>query len=426
MKIQTLLLLLCPAALLARHSFGEQQFSLIDGYRPWIEKYASSYDPNVDNDAWKTMKEIANENGFAHEEYKVTTSDGYILTLYRIPGFLNETKPYAKKPVVLLQHGLEADSMQWVINSPDKASAFNLVSEGFDVWLGNNRGCQYSVAHTTLDPVKNKTLFWDFDFEDMGTKDVPAEIDFILESTGQEKLSYVGHSEGTTQMFIGLSMLPEYYAEKMNLFVALAPVASLNHTMSTALKIMAANVDQVEHYLIDTLGMYNVFPPNYYTQWETAELCSTMASFCSEFLTLIADLDPSVDNLNRTMTYLTHFPSGAGYRNLVHYAQLINSDKFLRYDFGTAINQQKYGQSTPPEYPLEKINVPVGMFVGLEDELGDPEDCRWLHNKISKTVTYYKEYPFLGHMTFAIGKDMSFFQVDAINLIKQYATNSFE
>lgn len=259
----------------------------------------------------------------------------------------------------------------------------------------------------------------------MGTKDVPAEIDFILAITGQEKLTYVGHSEGTTQMFIGLSMMPEYYAERMNLFVALAPVASLNHTMSSLFKIMAAHLPEVEYELINVLGMYNMFAPNWYTQWETAEFCSNFGSICSSFLTLIADLDTSVDNMNRTMSYLTHFPSGAGYRNLVHYAQLINSDKFLRFDFGAEKNQQKYGQPTPPEYPLEKINVPVGMFVGLEDELGDPEDCRWLHSKISKTVTFYKEYPFLGHMTFAIGLDMSFFQVDAMNLIKQFATNKF-
>ena len=54
-----------------------------------------------DNDAFKSMKEICNENGFALEEYSVTTSDGYILTLYRIPGNLSETLP-TKKPVVLL------------------------------------------------------------------------------------------------------------------------------------------------------------------------------------------------------------------------------------------------------------------------------------------------------------------------------------
>ena len=64
--------------------------------------------------------------------------------------------------------------------------------------MGNNRGCQFSVKHVSLDPIKDKAAFWDFDFEDMGLKDVPAEIDFILNATGKEKLTYVGHSEGTT------------------------------------------------------------------------------------------------------------------------------------------------------------------------------------------------------------------------------------
>ena len=54
------------------------------------------------------------------------------------------------------------------------------------------------MKHVSLDPIKDKAAFWDFDFEDMGLKDVPAEIDFILNATGKEKLTYVGHSEGTT------------------------------------------------------------------------------------------------------------------------------------------------------------------------------------------------------------------------------------
>lgn len=57
----------------------------------------------------------------------------------------------------------------------------------------------------------------------MGTIDVPAFIDFILAKTGNENLSYVGHSEGTTQMFMGLSLMPEYFKQKVNLFAAMAP-----------------------------------------------------------------------------------------------------------------------------------------------------------------------------------------------------------
>ena len=60
----------------------------------------------------------------------------------------------------------------------------------------------------------------------MAEQDLPTFIDFVLEETGYEKLSYVGHSEGTTQMFLGASLNPDYFNQKVNLFVALAPVAN--------------------------------------------------------------------------------------------------------------------------------------------------------------------------------------------------------
>lgn len=66
--------------------------------------------------------------------------------------------------------------------------------------MGNNRGCAYSLGHKTLDPNNkdDEPIYWNFSFEEMGIYDLPAEIDFILEKTGQEKLSYIGHSQGTT------------------------------------------------------------------------------------------------------------------------------------------------------------------------------------------------------------------------------------
>jgi len=46
-----------------------------------------------------------------------------------------------------------------------------LAREGFDVWMGNNRGCRYSLEHKTLDPndPEDKPIYWDFSFEEMGT-----------------------------------------------------------------------------------------------------------------------------------------------------------------------------------------------------------------------------------------------------------------
>ena len=42
------------------------------------------------NDEFKTMTEVCLENDFASENYTVTTDDGYILDLYRIPGMVSE------------------------------------------------------------------------------------------------------------------------------------------------------------------------------------------------------------------------------------------------------------------------------------------------------------------------------------------------
>ena len=60
----------------------------------------------------------------------------------------------------------------------------------------------------------------------MGLIDTPMFIDFILDKTGLEQISYIGHSEGTTQMFLGASLNPAYFEEKINLYIALAPVAT--------------------------------------------------------------------------------------------------------------------------------------------------------------------------------------------------------
>ena len=85
---------------------------------------------------------------------------------------------------------------QWVSNDADKAQAFILSDAGYDVWMGNNRGSAYSRGHVTYD--RDDFEFWQFYQEEMGTIDVPTFIDFITEKTGNAKVSYVGHSEGTT------------------------------------------------------------------------------------------------------------------------------------------------------------------------------------------------------------------------------------
>lgn len=132
-------------------------------------------------DEFRSLIDIVNDNGFICQSFQVVTDDGYILSLYRIPG-RHTLNTEETKPPVLLQHGLEADMMQWVGNFADVAPALVLARAGWDVWLGNNRGTRFSQKHVSMNP-KSKE-YWMFDWEDMGTKDLPAIIDFIIQMTG--------------------------------------------------------------------------------------------------------------------------------------------------------------------------------------------------------------------------------------------------
>merc|ERR1719352_234624 len=103
----------------------------------------------------------------------------------------------ANGKVVLLQHGNLDSSYTFVLNGPGKSLGFILADAGYDVWFGNNRGNTYSRNHTTLKVSDAK--FWSFTFAEMARFDVPAEIDYALAVSGAKTLSYLGHSQGTTQ-----------------------------------------------------------------------------------------------------------------------------------------------------------------------------------------------------------------------------------
>ena len=78
-----------------------------------------------------------------------------------------------RKPVVFFQHGMSDSADGWIVHKPEKNPAFRMVREGYDVWLGNQRGTKHSMGHTKLDYKKDKD-YWEFTFIEMGDYDAPA------------------------------------------------------------------------------------------------------------------------------------------------------------------------------------------------------------------------------------------------------------
>lgn len=77
--------------------------------------------------------------------------------------------------------------MSWTVATSDMFSdrhnfAPHSAHSRYDVWLGNVRGNTYGKRHVKLTPSDSK--FWEFTFDEMLSRDVPAMIDYVLEKTG--------------------------------------------------------------------------------------------------------------------------------------------------------------------------------------------------------------------------------------------------
>lgn len=106
--------------------------------------------------------------------------------------------------------------------------------------MGNNRGNRYSLNHTTYDPFgshKDRRHYWSFSWHEIGTIDVPTMIDYVLATTEQTQLQYIGHSQGTTAAFVMTSERPEYN-DKIQMMHALAPIAYLSHVISPPIRVI--------------------------------------------------------------------------------------------------------------------------------------------------------------------------------------------
>ncbi|KAJ8031873.1 Gastric triacylglycerol lipase [Holothuria leucospilota] len=353
---------------------------------------------NIDPEVNMNASELIRSKGYPCLEYSVVTDDGFILGVQRIPYGRNESK-YTPRPVVFLQHGLLCSSTNWITNLVNESFAFILADTGYDVWLGNVRGNTYSQKHIHYSPKED--AFWDWSWDEMAEYDLPAMINYALKVTQRSQLYYVGHSQGTMIGFAGFSQNKEL-AEKVKTFFALAPVSTVGD-MTSPLRYLSYFLPEIE-YLFELFGVKEFLPSDELTKWLATDICSPSSEiFCSSVLFVICGFDVKALNKTRLPVYLAHTPSGTSVQNMVHFAQMVQSDLFQMYDYGSAEkNKEHYNVTVPPLYYPENMTTPTVVYSGGMDWLADPKDVEKLLPRIPKLLkhTMIPEYD---HLDFVWG-----------------------
>ncbi|KAA3474713.1 triacylglycerol lipase 2-like [Gossypium australe] len=347
---------------------------------------------SISDDDDTICKSLVQTQGYACEEHKVTTKDGYILSVQRIP--VGRSGKTASKPPVLLQHGLLVDAAAWLLNTPDESLGFILADNGFDVWLANTRGTKYSRGHTSLS--SNDSAYWEWSWDELVQYDLSALVQYVQYKTGQ-KLHYVGHSLGT---LIALAAFSEQ-GKLINMFKSaalLSPIAHLNQIPSQLTKEAAQLHIAEELY---SLG-YRQFPPGWDVLGPILEkICNEPDTNCSELMTAL------------TGELLKHEPQPTATKNIIHLSQMIRTGTIAMYDYGSEDeNKEHYGQSDPPAYNMKNIPKELPLFLGYggQDMLADANDVKALLNDLKDhdngelVEVYSEEY---AHADFVLGVNAS-------------------
>lgn len=345
--------------------------------------------------------------GYYAEEHVVQTSDGYLLGVHRLPfrkgeensGMrVNAGPDSVTKPVVYLHHGLLMNSEVWVcLTEEERCLPFLLVSKGYDVWLGNNRGNKYSKKSTKFSPTSPK--FWNFSMDEFAFHDIPDTIDYILNTTSQPSLSYIGFSQGTTQAFATLSIHPGLN-DKINAFIALAPAMS---PAGLSNGIVDSLVKASPDVLFLAFGRKSILSSA--TMWQSILYQPIFVRLIDMSLSFLFAWYGKNISVQQKLAAYPHLYSFTSTKSVVHWFQIIRNKSLQMYDddastqFSISATNRYYKVA---KFPTRNIKTPIVLVYGGSDSL---IDIRVMLKELPRH-TIATEVPHFEHLDFLWAQDV--------------------
>ncbi|KAL2352397.1 Alpha/Beta hydrolase protein [Cryomyces antarcticus] len=349
--------------------------------------------------------ELCELYGYSAEEHIVQTQDGYLLGLHRLAWKkgeedkrVNGGQGSVQKKVVYLHHGLMMNSEVWVcLTERERCLPFMLVDRGYDVWLGNNRGNKYSKKSVNHSPTE--IPFWNFSMDQFAFHDIPDSIDYVLSTTQQPSLSYIGFSQGTAQAFATLSIHPTLN-DKVDVFIALAPAMSppgLNRG------IVDSFVKASPEVLFLAFGRRAILGSA--TMWEALLYPPIFVRLIDYSLSFLFGWHSRNMTPHQKLAAYPHLYSFTSTKSVVHWFQIIRNGNFQMYDDEvqaplSIINGGKYYKVA--KFPTRNIKTPIVLVYGGSDSL---VDITIMLKELPKH-TVAKEIPHYEHLDFLWASDV--------------------
>ncbi|KAK0729848.1 alpha/beta-hydrolase [Lasiosphaeris hirsuta] len=343
--------------------------------------------------------------GYTAEEHVTQTRDGYLLGLHRLAWRkgeedvkVNSGPNSVKKRVVYLHHGLLMNSEVWVcLTDEQRCLPFVLVDRGFDVWLGNNRGNKYSKKSIKCSPTSLE--FWNFSIDEFAFYDIPDSIEYILQTTGQPSLSYIGFSQGTAQAFASLAVHPKLN-DQVNVFIALAPAMS---PAGLSNGIVDALVKASPQVLFLLFGRRSILSSA--TMWQSILYPPIFTKVIDLGLAFLFNWKTKNISTSQKLAAYPHLYSFTSTKSVVHWFQIIRTKSFQMYDDDVhppllLSSSSKYTKVA--KYPTRNIKTPVVLVYGGSDSLVDIKVM--LRELPSQTVA--TEIPHYEHLDFLWARDV--------------------
>ncbi|KAI5964702.1 TGL1 [Candida pseudojiufengensis] len=312
--------------------------------------------------------------GYDVESRIVTTKDDYLLTIHRIKSSNPSSSRVPNGKVIYLHHGLLMCSEIWVTMIEKYQNLpFILYDLGYDVWLGNNRGNKYSQKHLFYN--LNSTKYWNFSLDEFAIFDIPNTIDYILNATNKEKLTYIGFSQGSAQAFASVSINTELNS-KIDQLIAISPATTPHGLYSKFLDILLKSSPNIIYLLFSR----KVLMPSciFWQKIMYPPLFDKMIDISNYMLFNWKAYN--ISKLQKLGSY-AHLYSTTSVKCVVHWFQVMRAKNFQMYHDVTSSGLN------PISYPLKNIDIPIHLIYGTTDSLVDIDVMK---NQLpSKTTTSF-------------------------------------